>query len=354
MSRIDKEPKTMLRLASLLLALLVWVNFSGRKGNEDIERFVHVPLAFENQVENTKLVAETYQFQVTLSGSQKDLDALRNEDVKIRIDLRTASPGVNNFSISSKNVTMPEKLKSLKVGMIIPQSVKFTIIQTMEKEVSLFVFPNGKPAENYEFIDLQVTPPKITIVGPVATVSELDQLVPDSIDISGANKNLSGRIQFDYERQIGRDVVIKNNPEINYTVFISEKQSSRSFAKTYELDPPDLEGYTAKKTSFKLAISGPITAVDWFKPEWVVPIITRDELQRSIGERALQAGQDLENASPDGDQEKPANADLPLNVLVTYRLAIPEEERAAWPELSEKAELLKYKWTPEVVEVGIK
>ena len=343
--------KLTLRLVSLLLALLIWITYSGRiyEKRELEERYVQVPLVYQNQPPNTRIDINNYVIQVTLEGSEEELAELRNDDISVRISLEAASEGLHTFSITQDNVGWPSRYKTLEIKNIAPDTVEFTLTETMEKDVPVIVWYEGEPAEGFEVIDVKVSPDRVTIQGPRDDVSRLNQLVFNPLDVTGLKKDMAGPVQIDYQKQVGRDVAIKGNPVINYRVIIKEKETYRDIDRVYELDISRLgEGVTVAAGEVRLSVSGPISLVDWFQPEWVKPMLTSRDLERAREERD-QAAPAL--MPPEGGEGAAVTEKQPLIVPIKEELVVPPEVTTADPEWDIKLTQLKLTWVPAEVEV---
>ncbi len=351
----SREHLSWLKLISLLLAVLVWVTFSGRINQQEAlqERFVSAPLVPENQAPDTKLEIGNYQFQVTLEGPGDELNNLRSDEVAVRLNLDSASVGTNNYSITKDNVTLPGRFEKTVVKTVTPEVVVFTVIPTMEKKVKVIAMWKGNPAPNFEVSDVLVNPSMVTLQGPTEQVADLTQLIPESIDVTGAAGDKRGILQIDYERHVGKDVVIKGNPSLTYRIFIREKEKSRSISRTYELDTQDLVGYVVDQKRFKLQIRGPISSVDWFNPEWVQPKVSMDDVNLAIAEREAAAPLEVPPSTPPDGEATPETVKQtePLLIGIKESWLVPPEVSDADPLWYEKVSQLYFNWIPEKVEV---
>ncbi|MDJ0838240.1 MAG: YbbR-like domain-containing protein [Acidobacteriota bacterium] len=350
----SREHRSWLKLISLLLALLVWITFSGRINQQEAlkERFVSAPLIPENQAPDTQLEIGNYQFQVTLEGPGDELDQLRSDEVAVRLNLESAFSGTNNYSITSDNVSLPSRFKKTRVKSVTPEVVVFTVTPTLEKEVKVVAMWSGNPAPNFKVEDVRVSPSMVTLQGPTEQVAALSQIIPESIDVTGATEDLRGTLKIDYEKHVGKDVVIKGNPSLSYRIFIREKEKSRSISRVYELNASELPDYVVGTKRLKLQITGPISVVDWFKPEWVSPKITLDDVSRALAELEEETSLEALPAPPDGEAAaETVKPSPPLMIDVKEEWLVSKEVSDAEPSWYEKVSQLTFNWIPERVEV---
>ena len=328
-----------LQLVSLLMALLLWFYFSWREGNvqQQFRIFPSLPLIHKNKPANMKLTSDNYRIQVQIYGSQKELDQLTINDIGVSLDLEEFGSGTYNFPLDKNNVTLPNRLKSLTIGEVLPNSVSLTLREMTTKTLTMFMATKGEPAKNFEITDLILKPDKVTIEGPTELIKNLTVLVADSVDVSGATGNVSGRVQFDFKNQVPKDTVIQGLSALYYEVIIVEKTTSKRPARTYPLDIPATDRHDEAQFDVKLVIEGPISAVEWFDPQWVLP----------TSKPAVQEPQPEDG--PDSGQ-----AGNKITYDINYLINMPQEVRTEHPDWEAKVNKLVFKWKPATVEVAAK
>jgi len=334
-----------LQLVSLLIALLLWFNFSWREGNaknQQVKIFPSLPLIHENKPPNMKLISENYRVQLHIYGSQKELDQLTSNDIEVSLNLKEYGSGTYNFPLDKNNVTLPTRFKTLSVGEVLPNSVSLTLREMSAKTLTIFMGVEGEPAKNYEFTDLILRPDKVTIEGPTELVEGLKVLVAAPVDISGATENIVGRVQFDFRNQVPRDTIIREDlSSLLYEAIIVEKTTGKRMPKSYPLEIPAKDGHAAAKFDLQLEISGPISLVKWFEADWVIPKakLVKTDPAPATGD------------NPPQQPPQPPPAGGPATYEIGQNLTLPEQARTESPDWLAKTLKLTFKWTPALVEV---
>lgn len=337
------------KILSLFLAIMIWLTFSGRISRDVAleERIMIVPMVIDNTPPNHRLQIDNYQFQVRLSGLGSDLSQLSSNDVTVRLNLQGASSGINNFVVGAEYVSFPATLESVSAIEINPGTVQFTLVPIMEKDVPVVLFTEGRPADGYEVLDVRINPSRVRLQGPTQQVQDLTQIIPAAVNVEGMTEDTAGTALLNYVEDVGKDVAIVGNPSITYRVLIREKTKSVEFEQVYTLALKDIEDYTPAVDQVQLEITGPISVVDWFQPDWVQPQIEQADLDTELAALVLEDPQPLQG---DGSEEVtlPKRAvSLPIKPL----LLVPEEVRAVDPEWFDKVSALNFRWIPEKVEV---
>ncbi|MCB1041674.1 MAG: hypothetical protein KDC35_01970 [Acidobacteria bacterium] len=274
-----KIPKNTLRLASLFMALLMWVNLSGRVGGEDnrvVRIFSNVPLVQQGVPENMKLSSEFYQISVTLSGRESEMRELSANEIDVRLNLAEYDPGTYNIPLGPENVTILEDHDSIHVEEIQPRIVRLTLERKIRKNVQIVLSTRGHPDLDFELVSLAAIPETAVIEGPMTQVDELSMLVAEPIDIDGARGDLKGRVRFDYAKQVPPDAAILNLNELTFVAEIREIVETRTIPDRYALDlrgEGDLSKTKIKPAKVRAKITGPVTQLALFEQNWIVPFV---------------------------------------------------------------------------------
>ena len=354
---IGNKPEPKLVLTSLLMALLMWVSISGRRSPEeaDQERFVQqIPLRMLNCPPTMKLKSDNYQIRVTLGGPENELRTLREEDILVSLDLQGLEPkGLKpipyRLPLTAENVALPNYVTKVQTKDIFPNLVEFTLVPWTSKTVKLFVATKGKPLKDFDLIEILIDPPTVNIEGPTEFVAPLSVLMAKPIDIEGADRNITQKLDFDFVNDIPRDTVIREGlNDLYFTAVIREKTRVRNIRQTFTLHMEN-NAFTTSIQKVKLTIEGPISVMRWFKNKWVEPEILIPEV---INDEPMVDGNpdspqpEVENGSESGTE--PAAVQM---IPITNRWVLPEEVKEETPDWLSRVARLTLKWEPEKVEV---
>lgn len=350
MTPTDHQPtksKVFLQLVSLLIALLMWMRLSGNE-TQQVRVYSNINLIFDDIPESMRLVAPNYQCRVTLQGSQRDIEDIHPEAILVRLNLGGFQPGKFTLGLAPADVKLSPPNSSVEVLDVNPSSVDMELIHVTIKSLRLVVFPVGDPAANFEIKEMILTPPEITIEGPTEKVEGMELLVADPVNIEGFRQSKQGRLTLNFGRDIPPGTVIREDLQtLRYTVVIEEITKTRKFKRSFPIQFAEEQGYKAKPEMVKLEISGPITVVQWFDPEWVLAEVI---VAQEISEDPISTPQD-----PDDQPSEPgANPDVngpPAGVPISPRWVLPEEVKQQDPDWSTKVQRLSLRWFPPQVEV---
>ncbi len=343
-----------LKLVSLLLAVMMWARISGKFVEEDdsVTRvFYPVLLEPQNRSEDMRLSMENYLFSVTLKGSDTALSEIDPNGIQVLLDLEGYSAGIYNTFLSPEFVRLPPIESNVSVENIFPRTVKFTLVQQTVKTVTIVAYTEGEPGENYEVKDTVLMPAESEIVGPTKNLEGVSLIIAENIDIAGATENLYGVLRFDYDKAMPKDTVFtRNATDFRYMVVIEEKIRELEPERDYPIVWEDVAGSTLELATAKLRVSGPISAVEWFNPDWVEPLarppVANDAGAPSPENPAPQEEPNREQAA--AENPPPAK---PAAVLTT-RWRLPPDALADFPDWQERAARLTLTWVPDRVEVN--
>ncbi|CAM2064290.1 YbbR-like domain-containing protein [Sulfidibacter corallicola] len=345
--------KNIQKLMALLLALVMWVSMSGRMDEAALETtqvFSQVLLNTSNSPDNMRTRVDNYQLNITLRGQQQELDKISPKDLLVELNLAgRAAEGKQIIALSPESVKIPKRFDSLKVDSIIPNFVEVTFTEIMQKELSLIENVTGKVHPDFFIEDIELNPSTITLEGPPKQLERLAFLTIKPIDVTGAIRTLRGQIQLDV---LPKDTITQDLSNYNYRVVIKERTEESKPEEDYPIQVIGGEGYRAEPDTVKLQITGPVSALHWFNPAWVIPEVTippflngndaDDDVDEAVDEAIPTEG---EASSP------PAEPDRTM-LQITHRWNLPDEIKADTPDWLNRVSRLRLTWTPEEVAIN--
>lgn len=341
------QPRTsdwVLALVSLLLAVFMWFNMSGRleETQGETERvYPQIPLIHENVPKSMKVWSDNYLILVTLAGTEEELDAINpNYDIKVRLDLSNMQEGTFRLPLSEENVILPEPYRNLRVVDLTPQVVEVTLEEYTTVSVPVRLQTRGKPAKNFVLVESEVIPTEVTLTGPAQTLAGREFVEGEIIDIADARATQAGRLRL---QNIPPNTVVRDVNNIRYRIKIEEKKRTQTYRKEFPVNLAEGQGVTDVSfapESVKLEILGPISAVEWFNPDWVIA----EAMIPTVIEETPLDNPDLEPAEAQEQNE-------PLTAIITNRWSIPDEVKESTPEWAQILSTLDLIWNPAQVEV---
>lgn len=206
-----------LKLASLIIAVALWF-FVILSGRSDIT--MDIPVKFVNVPEKVEIVDYPGSITVTIEGQERLLKYLKPNEVSAVIDVGEAKAGRSFFTISRDNIKLP---KSFLVTSIDPETISLTLETQLKKIVPVEPHVVGDPEKGYALTGIKVQPDTVVLEGPKSTISKIDIIKTEPIDINGIKSNLIYKANLDLT-----DTHIKKNlnkVDVNLTVEKIDKET---------------------------------------------------------------------------------------------------------------------------------
>lgn len=161
------------KLASLLIAILIWMVFSGAR---ELTMSVSVPLQYRNLPRDLDISSDLVeQVHLSLRGSANRLSRINPASMPIVIDLRgISSAGEHTFTVNEENLKLPA---GVTVERVIPSQIRLHLELRKRATVPVLVRFTAPPAGPVE-----VVPPSLEIVGPESRVDRIRRVATDPVD----------------------------------------------------------------------------------------------------------------------------------------------------------------------------
>jgi YbbR domain-containing protein len=200
-----------LKLVSLLIAVGLWW---GVAHDQPAEIALSVPIEFYNTPEHLEISSDRIQrAEVRVQGPARTLRQMTNADIDAVIDLAGSRVGEHTFDLTAKQIRhVPH---NVQIVQVVPSQLRLELDRSASKVVDVTPRVIGTFATGYRLGDVQVSPSKITIVGPQSRLNSIDSAITDPVDATG----LVGRATFTTQAFVGDPLVQLLNPEpIHVTV----------------------------------------------------------------------------------------------------------------------------------------
>jgi uncharacterized protein (TIGR00159 family) len=163
-------------LVSLLFITGFW--FSISQGLETLVTF-DVPIEYQNRDPNMEILnASVNAVRLNLSGSGTLVKSTRSDQVRVRLDLSTATAGQNNFSITASNISLPPGLVLKNVS---PQNIVVDLDVTVKKDLPVQVDWVGRLPENLILVEAAADPQRVEIIGGKRILENLQTIYTEKI-----------------------------------------------------------------------------------------------------------------------------------------------------------------------------
>ncbi len=196
MEKIKKSSSTLLKVISVILAVILWA-YVAYQENPDMTNWVkNVPITIVGTGELDEagfrlMGTDRSTIDVKLKGDRLSLAKVKTEDITVKLDVskifRAGEASVTcDISVDKKNVDVSDSRHS-------------TIVVTTEK-ITTDVFPVstnivGSPAKGYSVFDPVTSCSEVTVRGAESVISSIASVSTKSVSVSGINS--SGSVSTD-------------------------------------------------------------------------------------------------------------------------------------------------------------
>jgi YbbR domain-containing protein len=183
-----------IKLASLLLAVSLWFYVTS-KGKTEMS--LTVPLELRNIPQGMAVVGDVPgTVEARFQGQERALrEIAAGKKVTGAVDLSLAKEGDNVIRISPDDIRKPS---GVLVTHLSPYEITVKLDRLVRKTIRLRPVLTGTPAGGYRLGNVSVSPPRITLEGPLGSVGALTALQTMPIDIAGMKESVTVEPRIDY------------------------------------------------------------------------------------------------------------------------------------------------------------
>ncbi len=207
---------TTLRPGVLMLALAIAGFLWGvANGSSSIERAYDIPVELHRLNEALVVTDRSVdEINVRVMGSRAALGNVSADELKYEIDVSGGKPGIAVYDVEVSRVELPRGARFVSHS---PSRVQVRFEKRGRKAVGVRVDLEGEPAGGFHLADVKVVPPKVWLAGARSQVMRLDEVVTETINITG--------IKVDEEREVrlhlgGGTVWMEENEPVKVQIHI--------------------------------------------------------------------------------------------------------------------------------------
>jgi YbbR domain-containing protein len=151
---------------------------------------LEVPIEYQNRDPGMELVDSSLNtVEVHLSGAGALLRSITTDQVKVRIGLGKAVVGLNTFTITQDNISLPPGATLKKVE---PQVVDVTLDIPIKKELPVQIDWIGKLSDQFIMESATVEPEIVTVIGGSRILEKISTIYTEKISLDNIEK--TGRV----------------------------------------------------------------------------------------------------------------------------------------------------------------
>jgi len=178
------------KLASLLLAVLVWLAFSS---TPDVVTTYTAPIVYRNLASGWMVTGNSPEnVHLELRGTAGRLTPSNLADAVVLFDLSNVkTPEDRTFTISESNLNLPPGVTFLRA---VPSQLRIRLAQLASKEVPVEVQFSGSLPPGYRLTGQKVSPERLSIAGAENRVLSVAQVQTDPIDLRNLTQSGEHRV----------------------------------------------------------------------------------------------------------------------------------------------------------------
>lgn len=186
----EKFEITLAALVSIIFVSSVWFSFI--KGMETLIT-LETPIEYMNRDAKVEILdTSVNSVNLNLSGSGPLIKSIRPDQVKVRIDLRSALIGNNTFTITKENISLPP---GIQLKSISPSGVNVLLDFPTGKELPIQADWVGKLPDHLILKKVTLSPARVKLVGRNQVLEKIFTVYTEKIPLDTIKK--SGTVTVD-------------------------------------------------------------------------------------------------------------------------------------------------------------
>ena len=254
---------TLLRVAALGLAVVLWVVIAGR---DTAERGVTAPVEFRNVPTDLEPTGDLVDsVNVRLRASPGLIESLDPGEVVALIDLEGAEEGERIVQLTPEQVRVPFGFRIVKIT---PSLLTLNLEQVLSKRIPVRPRILGQPAPGFEVASFDATPDEVQVLGPKSRVQEIESAFTEPVSVAGADVTVEEFVNVGLEDPLLR---LEGGGQVRVVVGIRERLERR----TYDGLPVIVRGQPAELTprAVRVEVTGPARVLRDLAPADVRPYV---------------------------------------------------------------------------------
>ena len=180
------------KAAAVVLAVILWVFVTSRG---QTEMSLSVPIEYANIPPGLEISKHTVTTAQIVVRTHESLSKnIRQENVRVSVDVGRAKKGEEVFSLRKDDVKVPYGATVTKIE---PSAAKVVFEETVSKKVPVKPELTGSPEQGYSVKRVEVSPEEVVIEGAKSEVRKVGVLRTEAIDISGLAEDLMQEVKIE-------------------------------------------------------------------------------------------------------------------------------------------------------------
>ena len=174
--------------AAVLLIFVTGIWYSFSRGLETLVS-LEVPIVYQNRDPGMELMGSSLNtVNVHLSGAGALIRSIKPEQVQVRVSLGKAVVGLNSFTITQENISLPPGVILKKVE---PQLIDVSLDIPIKKKLPIQIDWIGKLADHLILESASVDPERVSVIGGSKILEQINTIYTEKVQLENIDK--SGR-----------------------------------------------------------------------------------------------------------------------------------------------------------------
>ncbi|MBN1944157.1 MAG: hypothetical protein JW797_00720 [Bradymonadales bacterium] len=211
--RLNLTNNLTLKIISVVIGLVLYLFVMQERENQKV-------IKYTVQIEppdEYMLLSEVPEISVTITGRNRHL---RQQEEHQTIVL-TLSRAVTHKTFEHRDFPLPS---GLEVRDITPQTIRLDFARLISREIPISINYTGQPAPGYSVTATSVTPPTIRLEGPENEIQNLQYILTQSVDLTGASQSITNRRV--YLVSPGRSISFDTGVDVRVTLAIEQDEAT--------------------------------------------------------------------------------------------------------------------------------
>jgi len=201
--------------ACLIFTSGLWYYFS--RGMETLAT-QEIPIEFTNRDPKMRITrASASDVKLLISGAKPLINALKPEQITVKLTLADYRVGINTLSVTRKDVKLPP---GIRLKSIDPAQVEITLDALMEKQLPVQPNWTGRLPQGYVMKGTRTIPPDVRVMGGEIALKEISTIFTEKISLNTLKESGVATVELVLSSPT---LKIKDRESIQVQYFISKK-----------------------------------------------------------------------------------------------------------------------------------
>ncbi len=156
----------------------IWLRFS--TGMETLAS-PEIPIEFINPDQKLEIMSSSSaNVKLLISGAMPLINSVKPDQIKVKLDLSHAVPGINKLSVTQKNIVLPPGLRLKKIE---PSELDITLDKLIEKELPVQPYWIGKLPRGLVMTQVTARPGTVRVSGGEFLLKDISTIFTEKIPL---------------------------------------------------------------------------------------------------------------------------------------------------------------------------